>query len=441
MSNSNKEPYSIMFSSLKHPSRRKILRMLAEKPRNFSIIEEKLGISSSNLTYHLENLGELLTKMDDGRYKLSKLGEAAVMTMKGVEESPDVQFLTPFSLPFKWKFLFAALMIVVIILASISFVQSTSFNKLSSEFQQMSKEHSQLEADYEQVLADNERLLSWGKSPTKVLAFLKDVIHLDVAKYHSTLASNTVEYRTDLGGIVEELFKYTLKYEESTIDVTLRFRNNELSRFYLYVLEGVPIYSQLQPTNILAVTKGIIERYYEYSGQPYLEEIDNVLITIDEAGDFEKTSGNVKIIKATEGNTVKIECLYTENNIDFQSKSLVLSFDSYGYLEILNDDWSIFTVGSTEVNFSEQEAINIAMDYAKNFSWVANGERISNFTVLSEPTTAELWPHAREEPLELIPYWYVTLYLDRVYPERVDRLAVGLWADTGEVSTCQTLSW
>ena len=87
MSNLSKEPYSIMFSSLKHPSRRKILRMLAEKPRNFSKIEEQLGISSSNLTYHLENLGELLTKMDDGSYKLSKLGEAAVITMKGVEES------------------------------------------------------------------------------------------------------------------------------------------------------------------------------------------------------------------------------------------------------------------------------------------------------------------------------------------------------------------
>jgi hypothetical protein len=146
-------------------------------------------------------------------------------------------------------------------------------------------------------------------------------------------------------------------------------------------------------------------------------------------------------VRSTEGNNVKIECLYTENNIDFQSKSVVLSFDSYGFLEILNDDWSIFTVGSTEVNISEQEAINIAMDYVKSFSWVANGVRISNFTVVSEPVTAELWPHAREEPLELIPYWYVTLYLDRVYPERVDRLAVGLWADTGVVSTCQELSW
>jgi len=434
MSNLSKEPYSIMFSSLKHPSRRKILRMLAEKPRNFSKIEEKLGISSSNLTYHLENLGELLTKMDDGSYKLSKLGEAAVITMKGVEESSDIQFTNPLSLPLRWKSLFAFLIIGIVILAGMSYVQFVSFSQLSSDFQLISTE-------YEHLLADNERLLSWGKSPTKVLAFLKDVIHLDITKYHSTLASNTVEYRNDLGGIVEELFKYTLNYEGSTVDVTLRFRNNELSRFYLYVLEGTPIYSQLQPTNVLDVSKGIIERYSEYSGAAYLEDIKNILMNVDEPGDFETTSGNVKIIRSAEGNNVKIECFYVENNIEFKSKSLVLNFDSYGFLEVLNDDWNIFTVGSTEVNVSKEEAINIAMDHANDFSWVANGVRISNFTVVSEPVTAELWPHSREETLELIPYWYVTLYLDRVYPERVDRLAVGLWADTGKVSTIQTLSW
>jgi hypothetical protein len=41
------------------------------------------------LTYHLESLGELVSKMEDGRYKLSSFGEASVITMKGVEETPS----------------------------------------------------------------------------------------------------------------------------------------------------------------------------------------------------------------------------------------------------------------------------------------------------------------------------------------------------------------
>jgi hypothetical protein len=98
-------------------------------------------------------------------------------------------------------------------------------------------------------------------------------------------------------------------------------------------------------------------------------------------------------------------------------------------------------VGSTELNVSKEEAIHIAMDYAKDYTWTVNGEIINNFTLVEEYASAELWPHSREDPLALIPYWYVTMPLDRIYPEQVDRIAVGLWADTGEVSICQSLSW
>jgi len=104
--------------------------MLSEKPRNFSTILETLGISSSHLTYHLENLGELVTKMDDGRYKLSTFGEAAVMTMRGVEESPDTK-PKHLTISLRWKSFFAVLMIGVVILAAVSCTQYMSLNQLS----------------------------------------------------------------------------------------------------------------------------------------------------------------------------------------------------------------------------------------------------------------------------------------------------------------------
>jgi len=88
MSVSDEEPYSTIFASLKHPIRRRILRMLAEKHMSFSEMLEALGVSNSFLTYHLDNLGELLGKSDDGRYKLSSFGEAAMSTMTKVEDIP-----------------------------------------------------------------------------------------------------------------------------------------------------------------------------------------------------------------------------------------------------------------------------------------------------------------------------------------------------------------
>lgn len=88
MSVSDEEPYSTIFASLNHPVRRKILRMLSQKPMSFSEILEALGVSSSFLTYHVENLGELVSKTDGGKYRLSSFGEAAIATMTKVEDIP-----------------------------------------------------------------------------------------------------------------------------------------------------------------------------------------------------------------------------------------------------------------------------------------------------------------------------------------------------------------
>lgn len=85
------ETYSLIFTSLKHPIRRRILRMLAEKPLTYSEVLDILNIDSGHLSYHLENLGDLTVHSKDGNYKLSSFGEAAVKLMGGVEEQTPKQ--------------------------------------------------------------------------------------------------------------------------------------------------------------------------------------------------------------------------------------------------------------------------------------------------------------------------------------------------------------
>jgi len=433
------ETYSLIFTSLKHPVRRRILKMLSVNPLSFSEILETLNIESGHLNYHLESLGDLTVRTNNGPYNLSSFGAAAVRLMSGVEETPETQ-QRRIKMPLNWKAIFAVLMIGIIISSAVSYTQYMSFNQLSLDYQQISEDYEALEADYEQLSVENELLLSWGTSPSKVLAFLRDVVHLDLAKYSSKPEGNTVEYRADLGGIVEEIMKYSLTYESSKVDVTLRIRNASLSSYSLQVLEGTPYYSELQPTDLIEAAKGILERYQQYSGSSYLGPMISMLETVEGNGNFERTSGNIKLIRSGTS-TTKIEFLYTTHNIDYQAKSVVLLFDNYCFLVSLSDDWSRFTVGSTQVNISKEEAINIAIEYAKNCTWTVNGETISNFTLVEDTATAELWPHARDDPLALVPYWYVAIPLDRTYPERVNRIAVGLWADTGEFSICQPLSW
>ncbi len=157
MSDLEEEIYSTMFTSLKHSIRRKILRMLSKRSRNFSEMLKDLGISSSHLTYHLENLGELVSKTDDGKYRLSKFGEAAVGTMSEVEEVRNKERF--WSLPIKWKSFFVLLTIGLVVLAGVSYNQNWSLNRLSTEYEQLSAENQRvnesnllLESKYNETL-------------------------------------------------------------------------------------------------------------------------------------------------------------------------------------------------------------------------------------------------------------------------------------------------
>ncbi len=432
MPDSGEETYSTMFASLRHPARRKILRMLAERPKTFSEILEELGISSSHLTYHLENLGELVSKIGEGKYRLSAFGEAAVLTMRGVEEVPATPPKQIVALPIRWKTFLAVLMIGIVVLGSVSSMQFISLNHISSEYEQLVN-------DFDRVSTENERLSSYGVSTNSFVSFLQDVIQLNMTKYAARLESHSIEHPLTLGGIAEENLRYTFTSDESELNVDFRYRNQTLSRYRLDVLEFAPLYSQPQPTNVLDMAASLLERYQNYADSPYLTQMRGLLETVTVVEDLQTTQGNMKLAISTEGNDVEIQWMYTISGIDFQSKALNFRFDN-GVLEELLDGWFLFSVGSTEVNVSSDEAVEIAKNSAKDFSWIVEGIEVTDFIIREEALSISLLPHGREDPLALVPYWYIILQLDKFYLGDINRIAVGLWADTGEVHDIDALT-
>ena len=434
MSGSTEETYSAMFSSLRHPARRKILKMLSEKEMTFSQMLDELEIPGSHLTYHLENLGEFLVKMPDGKYKLSSIGEASCAIMKGAEEVPNMQTKKFAMLPVRWKTIFTIFAIGIILLASLSVVQTYSLNQLSNDYEL-------LKADLEKERLQNQQIISWS-SAERAINIIREVVQIDTTKYQTTLLRDTVENRSDLDGAVEEILKYSLTTTESKIDIVLRFRNNHFSLFQLSLIEGfppfAPIYTQTQPTGILEATRGIIERYRSLDSDPYLEDMVTLLESTDETNS-EQTLGNVKLKVTIYGDNAEVLLMYTADGFDYSGKSIRLVFQKH-VLQELSDDWFLYKISDAQVNVSKEQAIQIARDAAKNFRWIADGAQVSNFNVLAQPVSAEFFPHARTDFLTLVPYWYVTLYLDAEYPGGVNSITVGIWADTGEVANIQALS-
>ncbi len=396
---------------------------------------EQLSIPNSHLTYHLENLGDLVIKDKDGKYELSSFGKASVTMMKGAEEVPDAQSKRFSALPRRWKTLYAAFMIAIVLMASLSYVQYSSFNSLSNQY-------GSLQTDFNNLKAQHEQLLSWSTSADKAMTMIRNVLQIDVSKYQATLLSNTVEERTDLGNVIEEVIKYSFKNSESRIELTLRFRNGHFSLCQINQLEGLPnyplLYTQPQSSNVLQAAIQLLERYKLAMGDSYMDDMISLLAAAN-ATNGDQTLGNTKLIVSSYGENAEILLEYTENGTDFAAKSLQLSFENH-VLRELSDDWVLYKIGNTQVNVSKEQAELIAKNAAKSYSWTVNGEQVSNFEILDNPVSAEFYPHPRDEYLTLVPYWYVTLYLDKTYPGEVRSIAVGVWADTGQVANIQALA-
>lgn len=164
MRGAEEETYSIIFTALRHPVRRRILRMLSSRSQNFSQMLGTLRMSSSHLTYHLDSLGDLVFKGEDGVYRLSVFGEAAVSMMYQVEEAPKTPRRLP-SLTVEWKALFAVLIIGLVILSGFYFVQHRTLSQMSAEYADIEAQAEQLENNYNQAKVEVEQLLNELDSP------------------------------------------------------------------------------------------------------------------------------------------------------------------------------------------------------------------------------------------------------------------------------------
>jgi DNA-binding transcriptional ArsR family regulator len=454
MSKQEDEIYSTMFSSLKHPARRKILRMLEDRQMTFSEMLDTLQVTSSNLTYHLESLGELLIKMDNGKYKLSTFGEATVTTMKRVEEAPNQKSKGLSLLSIQWKSVFAVLVIVIILLGSITAIQYASLGKLAQDqddlqnsidamqtsLNQSALQNQQLQSNISQLTAANQQLLSWGTGTDKAIAFIRNVLRINITAYKASLLSDTVAYRSDLGDVLEEKLKYTLISNDSEIDITLRFRNNHFSQYQLFVDVGSPIYLDPPSTDSLTYVRDFLARYQVYSGEAYLGDMRTLMGLVNETNANSTMLNHTKLATSgTIANGYDI-LMYTEKGVDFTAKSLWFEFQNH-LLSEFTDGWFLFTIGSTHVSISQQQAILIAEDAAEDFSWNIDNTVVKNFTLVTSGVTAYWSPHPRDpSSTDLIPFWYVTIPLDKTYPGQVKSLGVEVWGDNGEVGTIKPLT-
>jgi len=147
----------------------------------------------------------------------------------------------------------------------------------------------------------------------------------------------------------------------------------------------------------------------------------------------------MKLQITVSGGGVVFFWMYTEDGIDYQAKGLQMTFQD-NVLTTMTDGYFLFTVGNTDLATSREQAVNIAKSYVETLTWTIEGKQVSGFSVVDPPLSVQLVPHTRGNSVELIPYWYVEMSLDKIYAGGINEVTIGIYADTGQVADVQMLS-
>jgi competence protein ComGC len=278
----------------------------------------------------------------------------------------------------------------------------------------------------------------------KGLSVLSNVVGVDLAKYDVATEENSIS-PPSLGGVLQEDILYSLTSDESTLKAHYTFADGNLRGIYVLEREGTP--SLIKPaTSVNAVesAQDFLSNYQAYTAKPVIGELKATLNNVNSSKNLTKTVGD-KVLQVTAyDDHTRFKWCYTANGARAPySKVVAMSFKD-GFLHSFIDNWDLYSIGSTSVNLSKEEAVAIALDVARKHSWTMqldedtldpsnfNEKRSVSWTALIFDGSLDADNTRSEDVLELYPVWRVGLVLNKVYGELYG-IEVDIWADTKEV--------
>lgn len=278
----------------------------------------------------------------------------------------------------------------------------------------------------------------------KGLTVLSSVVGVDLTKYDVATEENS-QYPPYLGAVLQENVLYTLTSANSKLRVFCTFANGNLQGIYVLEKEGPPSLNRpLTSTNAVESAQGFLSSYQVYTAKPIFGQLTSTLNDVDASKNITKTIGDKVLEVTTCGGYTHFKWYYTANGaIAPYTKAVAISFQD-GFLSAFIDNWNLYSIGSTSVNLSREEAVAMALDVARKHSWTMqldadtldpenfNEKRSVSWTALVFDGSLDADSTRGEDVLKLYPVWRVGLVLNKVFGELYG-LEVDIWADTKEV--------
>lgn len=274
----------------------------------------------------------------------------------------------------------------------------------------------------------------------KAFSFIENVLPFDSGQYNITLRSYGVPKMPDVGSTQpingeQEVLTYSLESKDSAMDIICTIENNAISMVNAYVVKGLAI-SDRAYSNVVEATKAFLQNYQSHSALDstkminMLSKVYSVENTTTALDNLRLNVTHLDLTGTFFGDSVDFRWVQTINGVDYLL--LDVSFRD-GFFSGLIDRRVAYTIGDTSVNISKDEAIKIAMDAIKNYSYrMSDDWVVTNFDVAENKVDATLQPLTKESNI-LYPIWTVTLPLNGTWPGSVRELLVQIWAGTGQV--------
>jgi hypothetical protein len=277
----------------------------------------------------------------------------------------------------------------------------------------------------------------------KATDFMKNMLQIDLSKY-------TIELTVDSGmegappskdNRQTNTLAYELISDDNTVHILFSFEKDIMTLCSMYALEGKQVITLKQYDNPLDAAKDFLKRYQEYT-KVDSSNLYQILNNVDSTKDATITTENTKLtIRNSDfGGVDQVQFRWVQviNGADYSA--LDVTFDKRdGAVIYLIDVRTLYAIGDTSVNVSEEQAIALALEGLRSYSYdMPDGSVVKDFKVSKDGIVATLVT----APInyELRPYWDIRRYLDEVYPGSVFGVTVFLWANTGEIASIPNMA-
>ncbi len=305
----------------------------------------------------------------------------------------------------------------------------------------------------------------------EVLAFVGDVMGIDVSQYNITNEGYALTYPSEFGGQVKnEGTTFNLESNSGSLSVSGIFYNGFIWWIHVNAMNGSIFWSKQPSNDALVETKNILERYQNFTEQYGINasQVTQALSLIRSTpnappygsptnfngiSDFTPTNITEGNMKMSIGQS-SIGWCYTLDGVDMPNKGMSITFNTNTF--IFTDLWNLYSIGCLSV-VNQEEAQALMFAAAKNYAaTVQVGTTSGPINITPNWTTVDIGlnmilgrqfsnelnnalsdsgvneGNATRDPLKLYPYWSATFYFKPISNHQ--GVQVQMWGDTKEIA-------